>query len=117
MSSLQSNVWIRTQCICTYMYSLTIKTAHYKLHRQMTVDITHDCIWILNADKHLRFLQSKPLQCTLTLGRETRGKEYISSSMTMYVCNQKYKNGIFIKKSKGDHIGNPSNCTTTLQMF
>ena len=29
----------------------------------MTVDITHDCIWILNADKHLRFLQSKHLQC------------------------------------------------------
>ena len=34
-----------------------------QLHRQMTVDITHDCIWILNADKHLRFLQSKHLQC------------------------------------------------------
>ena len=29
----------------------------------MTVDVTHDCIWILNADKHLRFLQSKHLQC------------------------------------------------------
>ena len=29
----------------------------------MTVDITHDFIWILNADKHLRFLQSKHLQC------------------------------------------------------
>ena len=33
------------------------------LHRQMTVYITHDCIWILNADKHLRILQSKHLQC------------------------------------------------------
>ena len=32
----------------------------------MTVDITHDCIWILNADKHLRFLQSKHLQCILS---------------------------------------------------
>ena len=29
----------------------------------MTVDITHDCIWILNADKHLCILQSKHLQC------------------------------------------------------
>ena len=29
----------------------------------MTVDITHDCIWILNADKHMHFLQSKHLQC------------------------------------------------------
>ena len=37
-----------------------------QLHRQMTVDITHDCIWILNADKHLRFLQSKHLQCIVT---------------------------------------------------
>ena len=34
-----------------------------QVHRQMTVDITHDCIWILNADKHLRFLQSEHLQC------------------------------------------------------
>ena len=31
----------------------------------MTVDITHDCIWILNADKHLCILQSKHLQCSL----------------------------------------------------
>ena len=30
----------------------------------MTVDITHDCVWILNGDKHLRILQSKHLQCT-----------------------------------------------------
>ena len=28
-------------------------------------DLTQDCIWILNADKYLRFLESKHLQCTL----------------------------------------------------
>ena len=34
-----------------------------QLHRQMTVDITPDCIWILKADKYLCILQSKHLQC------------------------------------------------------
>ena len=33
--------------------------------RQMTANITHDCIWILNVDKHMRILQSKHLQCTI----------------------------------------------------
>ena len=30
----------------------------------MTVDIPHDCIWTLNADKNQRFPQSKHLLCS-----------------------------------------------------
>ena len=46
----------------------------------MTVDITHDCIWILNADKHLCILQSKHLQCRWRLFRRLWYIHYCSPS-------------------------------------
>ena len=32
-------------------------------HRQKYVEIAKDCLWIEIADEHLRFLQTKHLQC------------------------------------------------------
>ena len=36
-------------------------------HRQKYVEVAKDCLWIEIADEHLRFLQTKHLQCTSPL--------------------------------------------------
>ena len=33
-------------------------------HKKIFVELTSVCFWIVIADKHLRFLQTKYLQCT-----------------------------------------------------
>ena len=48
-------------------------------HTQIFVDLTSVCFWIEIADKHLRFLQTKHLQCIIEL--------YLEQSMLKtYLC-------------------------------